>query len=66
MKSSKKLQISSRLLFVYNNNQDRKWRMSVLLFSSAVGRYMQILLKMKLKLALCEWDMLGMDSHVCN
>ncbi len=36
MKSSKKLQISSYLLFVYINNQDRKWRMSVLVFSSAL------------------------------
>ncbi len=36
MKSSKKLQISSHLLFVYINNQDRKWRMSVLVFSSAL------------------------------
>ncbi len=37
MKSSKKLQISSHLLFVYINNQDRKWRMSVLVFSSALA-----------------------------
>ncbi len=37
MKSSKKLQISSHLLFVYINNQDRKWRMSVLVFSSTLG-----------------------------
>ncbi len=36
MKSSKKLQISSHLLFVYINNQDRKWRVSVLVFSSAL------------------------------
>ncbi len=36
MKSSKKLHISSHLLFVYINNQDRKWRMSVLVFSSAL------------------------------
>ncbi len=36
MKSSKKLQISSHLLFVYINNRDRKWRMSVLVFSSAL------------------------------
>ncbi len=36
MKGSKKLQISSHLLFVYINNQDKKWRMSVLLFSSAL------------------------------
>ncbi len=36
MKSSKKLQISSHLLFVYIHNQDRKWRMSVLVFSSAL------------------------------
>ncbi len=36
MKSSKKLQISSHLLFVYINNQDRKWRISVLVFSSAL------------------------------
>ncbi len=36
MKSSKKLQISSHVLFVYINNQDRKWRMSVLVFSSAL------------------------------
>ncbi len=36
MKSSKKLQISSHLLFVYIYNQDRKWRMSVLVFSSAL------------------------------
>ncbi len=37
MKSSKKLQISSHLLLLYiNNNQDRKWRMSVLVFSSAL------------------------------
>ncbi len=36
MKSSKKLQISSHLLFVYINNQDWKWRMSVLAFSSAL------------------------------
>ncbi len=36
MKSSKKLQISSNLLFVYINNQDRKWRMSMLVFSSAL------------------------------
>ncbi len=36
MKSSKKLQISSHLLSVYINNQDRKWRMSVLVFSSAL------------------------------
>ncbi len=36
MKRSKKLQISSHLLFVYINNQDRKWRMSVLVFSSAL------------------------------
>ncbi len=36
MKSSKKLQISSHLLFVYINNKDRKWRMSVLVFSSAL------------------------------
>ncbi len=38
MKSSKKLQISSHLLFVYVNNQDRKWHMSVLVFSSALGQ----------------------------
>ncbi len=38
MKSSKQLQISSHLLFVYINNQDRKWRMSVLVFSSALAR----------------------------
>ncbi len=38
MKSSKKLQISSHLSFVYINNQDRKWRMSVLVFSSALTR----------------------------
>ncbi len=37
MKSSKKLQISSHLLFVYINNQDRKWRMSALVFSSALA-----------------------------
>ncbi len=37
MKSSKKLQTSSHLLFVYIKNQDRKWRMSVLVFSSALG-----------------------------
>ncbi len=37
MKSSKKLQTSSHLLFVYINNQDRKWRMSVLVFSRALG-----------------------------
>ncbi len=36
MKSSKKLQISSHLLFVYINNQDRKWHTSVLVFSSAL------------------------------
>ncbi len=36
MKSSRKLRISSHLLFVYINNQDRKWRMSVLVFSSAL------------------------------
>ncbi len=36
MKSSKKLQISIHLLFVYINNQDRKLRMSVLVFSSAL------------------------------
>ncbi len=36
MKSSKKLQISSHLLFVYINDQDRKWRMSVLVFFSAL------------------------------
>ncbi len=36
MKSSKKFQISSHLLFVYINNQDGKWRMSVLVFSSAL------------------------------
>ncbi len=36
MKSSKKLQISSHLSFVYINNQDIKWRMSVLVFSSAL------------------------------
>ncbi len=29
MKSSKKLQILSHLLFVYINNQNRKWRMYV-------------------------------------
>ncbi len=38
MKSSKKLQISSHLLLVFINNQDRKWRMSVLAFSSALVR----------------------------
>ncbi len=38
MKSSKKSQISSYLLFVYINNQDRKWRMPVLVFSSALGK----------------------------
>ncbi len=38
MKSSKKLQISSRLSFVYINNQGRKWRMSVLVFSSDLGK----------------------------
>ncbi len=38
MKSSKKLQISSHLLFVYINNRDRKWRMSVFVFSSALAR----------------------------
>ncbi len=37
MKSLKKLQISSRLLFVYINKQNRKWRMSVLVFSSALA-----------------------------
>ncbi len=37
MKSSKKLQISSHLLFVYINNQDRKQRTSVLVFSSALA-----------------------------
>ncbi len=37
MKSSKKLQISSHLLFVYIKNQDIKWRMSVLVFSSALA-----------------------------
>ncbi len=36
MKSSKKLHISSHLLFVYINNQDRKWCMSVLVFFSAL------------------------------
>ncbi len=36
MKSSKKLQISTHPLFVYINNQDRKWRMSALVFSSAL------------------------------
>ncbi len=36
MKSPKKLQISSHLLFVYINNHDRKRRMSVLVFSSAL------------------------------
>ncbi len=36
MKSLKKLQISNHLLFVYISNQDRKWRMSVLVFSSAL------------------------------
>ncbi len=36
MKSSKKLQISSHLLFIYINNQDRKWLMSVLVFSRAL------------------------------
>ncbi len=35
MKSSKKLQISSYLLFVYINNHDRKWRTSVLCFPVA-------------------------------
>ncbi len=39
MKSSKKLQISSHMLFVYINNQDRKWRMSVLVFSSALVHF---------------------------
>ncbi len=39
MKSSKKLQISSHLLFVYIDNQDRKWRMSVLVFSRALPTY---------------------------
>ncbi len=38
MKSSKKLQISSHLLFVYINNQDRKWRMLLLVFSSALAQ----------------------------
>ncbi len=38
MKSSKKLRISSHLLFVYVDNQDRKWRMLVLVFSSAPDR----------------------------
>ncbi len=38
MKSSKKLQILSHLLFVYINNQDRKWRMSILVFSSALAQ----------------------------
>ncbi len=37
MKSSKKLQILSHLLFVYLKNQDRKLRMSVLFFSSALA-----------------------------
>ncbi len=41
-KSSKKLQISSHLLFVYINNQDRKWRMSVLVFSSALVRLLVV------------------------
>ncbi len=41
MKSSKKLQLTSHLLFVYINNQDRKWRMSVLVFSSALGNSTQ-------------------------
>ncbi len=36
MKSSKTLRISSHLLFVYVKNQDGKWRMSVLVFSSAL------------------------------
>ncbi len=36
MKSSKKLQISSYLLIVYINNQDRKWCLSVLVFSSTL------------------------------
>ncbi len=36
MKSSKKLQILSHLLFVYIDHQDRKWRMAVLVFSSAL------------------------------
>ncbi len=38
MKSSKKLQISSHLLFLHINNQDRKWRMSVLVFSRALAQ----------------------------
>ncbi len=36
MKRSRKLQISSHLLFVYISNQDRKWRMSELVFSRAL------------------------------
>ncbi len=44
MKNSKKLQISSHLLFVYINNQDRKWRMSVLVFSSTLGQPYNILI----------------------
>ncbi len=44
MKSSKKLQILSHLLFVYTNNQDRKWHMSVLVFSSALARCVDLML----------------------
>ncbi len=47
MKSSKKLQISSHLLFVYINNQDRKWRMSVLVFSGALAFSIKVVLKIK-------------------
>ncbi len=38
MKSSKKLQISSHRLFVYINNQNRKWCMSLLVFSGALAK----------------------------
>ncbi len=43
MKSSKKLQISDHPLFVYINNQDRKWRMSVLVFSSALAHSIELI-----------------------
>ncbi len=54
MKSSKKLQILSHLLFVYINNQDRKWRMSVLVFSSALEqtRFVQYTNNAKLSLTI--------------